>query len=138
MPASAVERPPSGRPFALRVVDSITELSPHDAGCIAVSGSHGGTSSARYALAARPALSVFNDAGVGKDEAGIAALAVLQREGLAACTVAHSSARIGDAQSTLDDGIITHANERAESLGVAAGMSCTQAVQRIRQDKDAP
>ena len=54
-------------PPALRIVDSITELRPTDAGCLAVSGSHGGMSSARYALAARPLLSVFNDAGVGLD-----------------------------------------------------------------------
>jgi hypothetical protein len=47
----------------LRLVDSITETTPADAGCLAVSGSHGGISSARYALAARPLLSVFNDAG---------------------------------------------------------------------------
>jgi hypothetical protein len=57
---------------ALRLVDSITELSAQDAGCVAVSGSHGGISSVRYALAARPLLSVFNDAGVGRDSAGIA------------------------------------------------------------------
>ncbi len=68
----------------LRIVDSITELCAQDAGCIAVSGSHGGISSARYALAARPVLSVFNDAGVGKDGAGLAALDFLQAHGLAA------------------------------------------------------
>ena len=39
-----------------------------------MSGSHGGISSAQYALAARPLIAVFNDAGVGKDEAGLAAL----------------------------------------------------------------
>ena len=52
---------------SLRVVDSITELRPQDAGCIAVSGSHGGISSAQYALAARPLIAVFNDAAAGKD-----------------------------------------------------------------------
>ena len=87
----------------LRIVDSITELCAHDAGCMAVSGSHGGLSSARYALAARPLLSVFNDAGVGKDSAGLAALDFLQAHGLAACTVSHGSARIGEAQSTVND-----------------------------------
>jgi hypothetical protein len=57
----------------LRVVDSITELVPGaDAGCLAVSGSHGGISSAQYAWAAQPLLAVFNDAGVGKDRAGLA------------------------------------------------------------------
>ncbi len=81
---------------SLRVVDSITELRVADAGCIAVSGSHGGLSAAHYAIAARPLLSVFNDAGIGKDAAGIAALALLQSHGLAAAIVSHDSARIGE------------------------------------------
>ncbi len=108
----------------LRIVDSITELGPQDAGCLAVSGSHGGISSARYALAARPHLSIFNDAGVGRDEAGLAALPFLQSYGLAACTVAHSSARIGEAQSTLDGGIVSHVNALALALGVVVGQRC--------------
>jgi len=112
----------------LRIVDSITELGPADAGCVAVSGSHGGISSARFALAARPRLSVFNDAGVGKDGAGIAALSFLQAQGLAACTVEHLSARIGDAHSTLNDGIISHANALAAALGVKPGQPCRQAI----------
>ena len=108
----------------LRVVDSITELGPADAGCLAVSGSHGGISSARYALAARPLLSVFNDAGVGLDAAGLAALPFLQSHGLAACAVSHDSARIGEAASTLDDGVISHVNPLAQALGVKMGQRC--------------
>ncbi|KQT14081.1 hypothetical protein [Ramlibacter sp. Leaf400] len=118
----------------LRVVDSITELGPMDTGCVAVSGSHGGLSSARYAIAARPVLSVFNDAGVGKDRAGLAGLASLQAEGLAGCTVAHDSARIGDARSTLADGIISHANEAATALGVRPGQHCHEAVDALIQN----
>ena len=105
----------------LRVVDSITELGPQDAGCLAVGGSHGGISSARYALAARPFLSVFNDAGVGLDAAGLAALTFLQSHGLAACTVGHDSARIGEAASTLAEGVISHVNPLAQALGVQVG-----------------
>ena len=55
------------------LVDSITQLEPGDAGAVAVSGSHGGVSSAQYALAVPLRLAVFNDAGIGKDEAGVAA-----------------------------------------------------------------
>ncbi len=105
----------------LCIVDSITELSARDAGCTAVSGSHGGISSARYALAARPLLSVFNDAGVGKDAAGIAALDFLQQHGLAACTVAHTSACIGQARSSYDDGVVSHVNPLASALGLRVG-----------------
>ncbi|MGA8392743.1 MAG: hypothetical protein WB775_11505 [Burkholderiaceae bacterium] len=117
---------------SVRVVDSITELGPQDAGCLAVSGSHGGISSARYALAARPLLSVFNDAGVGKDAAGLAALSFLQTHGLAACTVAHDSARIGEAESTLDDGVISHVNLLAQALGVCVGQRCLDLVEALR------
>ena len=116
----------------LRVVDSITELGILDQGCIAVSGSHGGVSSARYAIAARPSLSVFNDAGGGKDGAGTAALELLQEQGLAACTVSHQSARIGDAHSTLNDGIISRSNAAAALLGIAPGQNCLEAVRSFR------
>lgn len=103
-------------------------MSKADNGCIAVSGSHGGISSAGYALAVRPFLSVFNDAGGGKDFAGIAAVSFLQGHGLAACCVSHDSARIGDAQSTLNDGIISNANAQAMALHITLGMRCQDAV----------
>jgi hypothetical protein len=103
----------------IRLVDSITELQPADAGCIALSGSHGGLSSARYALAVRPLLSVFNDAGVGLDAAGIAGLDLLQTHNLAACAVSHTSARIGQASSTLTHGVVSHANAAAQALGIS-------------------
>lgn len=110
------------------MVDSITELGPSDAACLAVSGSHGGASSARYAIAARPLLSVFNDAGVGLDRAGLVALDQLQLQGLAACTVAHMTARIGDAHSSLDTGVISFVNPLAAAAGIAPGMACRDAL----------
>ena len=116
----------------LRIVDSITELGAQDEGCLAVSGSHGGLSSARYALAARPLLSVFNDAGGGKDGAGLAALDFLQSRGLAACTVSHESARIGEAQSTMHHGLVTHLNRLALTLGVQVGQPCLQVIEHLQ------
>jgi hypothetical protein len=127
MSSSAIEGTNSAMP-TLRLVDSITELGPHDAGCIAVSGSHGGLSSARYALAARPLLSVFNDGGIGLNNAGRAALDFLQSHGLAACTVGHHSACIGEAQSTLTSGILSAVNAAASALGAQVGWNCEQAV----------
>ena len=96
---------------ALLVVDSITEAVGCGQGRIVVSGSHGGLSAGRFALEAKVRLAVFNDAGVGRDGAGIAA-----------CTVSHDSARIGEAHSTLDDGLISHANAAAAALGARAGL----------------
>ena len=117
----------------LRLIDSITETTPADAGCVAVSGSHGGISSARYALAARPLLSVFNDAGVGRDAAGLAALPFLESHGLAACTVSHASACIGESRSTLEHGIISHANPLALALGVRPGQTCAELTENLRR-----
>jgi len=118
---------------ALKLVDSITELRPQDAGCIAVSGSHGGISSVQYALAARPLLSIFNDAGVGKDKAGLAALNILQSHALAACTVSHTSACIGQAKSTLQSGVVNHCNLLARELGVDAGHFCQVVVDHLQK-----
>jgi hypothetical protein len=116
----------------LKLVDSITELTAQDVGCLAVSGSHGGLSSARFAAVARPLLSVFNDAGVGKDDAGIAGLAWLQSQGLAACAVAHTSACIGVAQSTWQEGVVSHVNAAAHQLGVRVGHTCAQVITQLQ------
>ncbi len=112
---------PFGAPLLL--ADSITEAVDAGAGCVVVSGSHGGTSAGRFALQAGVKLAVFNDAGGGLDGAGIAALALLQQHGVAACTVAHDSARIGEAASTWATGVVSHANAAAQALGAQPGLS---------------
>lgn len=111
---------------AVLVLDSITEAVGRGAGRIVVSGSHGGISAARFAQQAQVRLAVFNDAGVGRDAAGIAGLALLQAAGIAACAVSHTSARIGEARSTLEDGVISHANDAAQALGARAGQSLAE------------
>jgi hypothetical protein len=123
-----------GRTAQLLLVDSITEAVGSGAGRVVVSGSHGGTSAGHFARQARPALVVFNDAGVGKDAAGIAALPLLQAAGIAACTVAHTSARIGEAVSTLEDGVISHGNLAACALGAAPGRPLRQWLESLRAD----
>lgn len=123
-----VARGPHGR---VLIMGSITQLVPADAGCIAVSSSHGGISSGEYALAVPLRLAVFNDAGGGKDGAGIAALAMLQARGVGAVTVAHTSARIGDAQDTWDSGLVSHVNETAQAMGLAPGQRLQPALMRV-------
>lgn len=106
----------------LRVLDSITEAIGGPPGQVVVSGSHGGLSAGRFAIEAQVRFVVFNDAGVGLDGAGIAALPLLQARGVAACTVAHTTARIGEAASTLATGVVSHANAAALALGVRIGV----------------
>ena len=123
--ASSQAAPPGGLlafGVPLLVLDSVTEGVHHAPGAVLVTGSHGGLSAGRYAVQARPLLVVFNDAGIGKDRAGIAALQLLQQQGLAACAVSHDSARIGEASSTLGDGVLSCANEAATALGARVGL----------------
>ena len=119
---------PAGR---VLLMDSITEVRAEDAGALVVSGSHGGTSSGGYALAVPLRVVVFNDAGVGKDAAGIAALAMLQARGTAACTVSHLSARIGDSRDAWANGVVSHTNAAAGGLGIAPGQALAPALARL-------
>ena len=123
-----VARGPSLR---IVLVDSITRLTADDAGAVVVSGSHGGTSAAEFALALPLAAAFFNDAGIGKDEAGVAGLGLLQERGVAAGTVSHASARIGDAQDAWDHGIVSRVNAAAAALGIAPGDRLKDALARL-------
>ena len=99
-------------------------VAPADAGAIVVTGSHGGLVGGDPAMALRTDAfaAVFNDAGIGIEEAGIGRLAALEQRGIAAFTVAAASARIGEARSTFEDGIISRVNAAAARLAAAAGM----------------
>ena len=119
----------TGGPIVL--MDSITKVTPEDKGAIVVSASHGGASSGEFALEVPLKVVFFNDAGVGKDDAGIAALAMLQAKGVAGGTVAHTSARIGDAQDMWECGVISHVNAAAGKLGLAPGQSMSAALKRV-------
>ena len=113
------------------IMDSITKVTPEDAGGLVVSASHGGASSGEFALEVPLKAAFFNDAGVGKDDAGIAALTMLQASGVAGGAVSHTSARIGDAQDMWDHGVVSHVNERARALGVAPGQLLKEALTRL-------
>jgi hypothetical protein len=101
---------------------------------VVVTGSHGGLLGGKRdtALKADALAALFNDAGVGMDEAGVTRLPALDDRGIAAGTVAASSARIGDARSTYEDGILTRVNQRAAARGIAPGMTARQFVEIVR------
>jgi len=108
----------------LLILDSHGLVQPgKDDGAIIVTGSHGGLVGGDPASAGRAEarLFAFNDAGVGLDTAGIARLPALQARGLAAVCVDCFSARIGEALSTLEGGVVSHANAPAIALGAVRG-----------------
>ena len=95
-----------------------------------MSGSHGGVSAASFVVdhPHRPLIVFFNDAGIGKDRAGIAGLPMLEAIGVAACAYSHESARIGEAADGLSRGVISHLNGRARALGLTEGLPVAHAV----------
>ena len=103
------------------LMDSITKVNADDKGAVVVCASHGGTSSGEFALEIPLKLVVFNDAGGGKDNAGIAALEMLQGRGVAAATVAHTSGRIGDSLDMWENGVLSQVNGVAGGLGLSVG-----------------
>jgi len=113
------------------VVDTIAHLKPEDRGRIVATGSHNNISSGEYAGRVPIAAVFFNDAGIGKDEAGTAALPYLQAMGIAAGTVAHDSAIIGDAEETWRHGRVSALNEGARTLGFREGEGLLAEVRRI-------
>jgi len=118
--------------------ESVTELGAAVRGAVLVAGSHAGVIAATLGASAGAHALILNDAGVGLERAGIAGLAYLQAIGMAACAVAHTSARIGDGADSLARGIISHANQAAADAGVRAGMGVREAAAQLAQHAPAP
>jgi uncharacterized protein YunC (DUF1805 family) len=136
--------PPAEREGALLLVadpptvwalDSASLIGAEHVGTIVVTGSHGGLLGGRpdTALKYDALAALFNDAGIGIDEAGVTRLPALAARGIAAGTVAAVSARIGDARSTFEDGILSRINSRATALGIAPGMTARDFVAITRR-----
>lgn len=119
----------------LVLLDSIANIDASARGRVVVSGSHGGTSAGKFVLevgaASYPAIVFYNDAGGGKNGAGIAALEMLEAEGVAAATYSHDSACIGDAEDGYHNGIITHVNAAAGDMDIAPGAVVHDLVARL-------
>lgn len=107
--------------------DSITHVPQNGPGRpVVICGSHGGFSAAVYALHAGVKGAIFNDAGIGKENAGISGLEILNRYGIMAAAVDASTAKIGLACET-ESGMISHANPLARRAGVRSGMPAADA-----------
>jgi len=126
----------------VQLADSITKLGLQFRGTVLVAGSHGGSYCGYLAALAGLRGVIFNDAGVGLDNAGIGALDYLQRLGMAAATVAHTSARIGDGADMFARGQISHCNTTAKTLGCVVGQTCQETAEIMQYGKafegDAP
>jgi len=116
---------------SITVTDSITFLNESNAGDIVVCGSHGGVSAGHYAQKLQLKAVFFNDAGIGKNNAGIKSLESLSDAGILACTVDCMSAEIFNGQDILDNGIITACNQLATSRNIKENMTVKEAIKCI-------
>jgi hypothetical protein len=113
----------SGEP-AIVCLDAAPMLEPADKGRIVITGSHAALFRGKPDDVIRPQVRAifFSDAGVGMDAAGIARLPVLDARGIAAGTASADSAEIGDSRSIYEDGVLSHFNAAASTLGARRGV----------------
>ncbi|KGF67899.1 hypothetical protein LL06_19670 [Hoeflea sp. BAL378] len=115
----------------IHLANTVTKTGAESLGQVLVCGSHGGLYPGYLAAKARVKAVILNDAGGGKDAAGIGSLAYLQKRGIAAATVGHMTCRIGDAADMAARGRITHVNAIAAALGVTVGDACSAAAEKL-------
>jgi uncharacterized protein YunC (DUF1805 family) len=113
------------------VTDSITFLNKKNSGDIVVCGSHGGISAGHYALKHGVKAVFFNDAGIGKNNAGVKSLELLNDAGILACTVNCMSAEIFNGHDSLNYGIVSVCNRLAKSRNIKENMTVKEAIKRI-------
>jgi hypothetical protein len=109
---------------AIVCLDAAPMLEPADKGRIVITGSHAALFRGKPDDVIRPQVRAifFSDAGVGMDAAGIARLPVLDARGIAAGTASADSAEIGDSRSIYEDGVLSHFNAAASTLGARRGV----------------
>lgn len=74
---------------------------------------------------------ILCDAGVGRQRAGLGGLGYLEKLGVAAATVGHRSARIGDGMDCEARGVISYVNNTARRAGVVEGMPARIAREKL-------
>ncbi len=92
-------------------------------GNVLISGSYGGDYNAYHAARWGVRAVILNDAGVGKDRAGIRGLDYLERIGIAGATADANSCHIGDGDHMLEHGISSYVNAVSGALGCQPGNS---------------
>ncbi len=113
------------------IVDTTSDVHEGNDNDVIVTGSHGGKNSGEYLAHLNIKGVISNDAGMGKNDAGIAGIRILEERGTPAAAVAAMSAKIGNGTSTYQQGKISAANEPAKKLGVVAGMSAKAAADKM-------
>lgn len=133
-------RPPIGEEAAGRFelapgvvgVDSVGLVEPGDAGKVLVTGSHAALHGGRIdsALTVDAALAFFHEGG-----SDCSRLPALDARGIAAAAVDGASARIGDARSLWEGGIVSNPNRAARAAGIRPGMGVREAIRAFLEGR---
>lgn len=113
-------------------VSASSQVNESHRGHVVVSGSYGGEYNAFHAGKWGLRGLVLNDAGVGKNNAGICGLPYLDRIGLAAATADTMTCHIADGDHMLEHGRISHVNEAAARAGCAVGQTVRECAEIMR------
>ena len=125
-------------PEGVVVLDSVTHLDAKHKGAVAYCGSHGGIYAAYYAAYKGLAAVILNDAGIGRERAGVAGLDLLAKLGVPSATISHMSARIGEGADGVARGVLTTVNAPASAIGLKPGQSCRDALVLLADAKPKP
>lgn len=121
---TVVRAEPWGR---IVLMDSVAQIGPDETGQVVVAGSHGSAPAARYAARRAPFGLILNDAGRGKNNAGISGLPVLEAMGILGASVDCLSASIGDGVDNYESGLISAVNDLARAAGLRVGQTVREA-----------
>ena len=113
------------------IVDTSSDVNEGNDNDIIVTGSHSGRNSGEHLSSLNIKGVIGNDAGMGKENAGIAGMKILEEHGTPAAAVSCMSARIGNGTSTYEQGKISAANEVAKKLGITIGMAAKEAADKM-------
>ena len=113
------------------LADTITKVNRTARGQVVVCGSHGGRYPGYIAAHWEMRAVILNDAGVGRDQAGVGALPYLAEFWIPAAAVDAGSCVIGDAADMMARGVISHANVPAQAVGVRPGLACAVAAEAL-------
>ncbi len=119
---------PSGRVLARVWLLDLSGTYPNDVFAL---GTHSARVAAEHAFRWNVKGWIANDAGMAKNNSGIAALGICGERGMPAASVSAASASIGNGLSTYHDGIVSAANEPARRKGVMVGMPARDALQKM-------
>lgn len=113
------------------ILDSVTHLKDEHRGRAGVCASHGGRYAAYWAAKCGIGGVILCDAGIGREQAGIAGLGLLERLGVPAATFSSRTARIGDGQDAWRRGVLSFVNGPAAAIGLEVGMPAREGAVRL-------